>query len=108
MSETNYHIKADVALQELLEFLEDLEQKHDIYANLEQAVLSVTMPDEKEYVINKHAPSRQIWVSSPYSGAAYYELSNEDKWLPKRGNPAPTITLFEFLKEEISSKLVID
>lgn len=104
MDETEYHIAATPALQELLEFCEDLENKFDIEAELEEGILSVTMPDDREYVINKHTPSRQIWVSSPYSGAGYFEF-NGSKWMPKRSSAAQGRDLKSFIKAEIKSHL---
>lgn len=91
-------------MQELLEFVEGLEEQHDIEGELEEGILAVTMPDGREYVINKHTPSRQIWVSSPYSGAGYFEFGG-GKWLPKRAEAAKGRDLIEFIKAEIISHL---
>ena len=104
MEETEYHQKASPALAELLEFLEELEENHDIEPELEGGILSIIMPDDKEYVINKHTPSRQIWVSSPYSGASYFHFVDE-KWVLKRGEIAQNQSLFGFIQKEIMSHL---
>lgn len=105
MEENQYHDQADLALYELLEFAESLEDKSDIEAELEEGILSITMPDEREYVINKHTPSRQIWVSSPYSGAGYFEYDGA-KWAPKRSEAAQGRDILSFIKDEV--KLHID
>lgn len=105
MLETKYHIEADKCLAQLLEFLEGLEEAHEISVELESGVMSVAMPDDREYVINKHTPSRQIWVASPYSGAGYFEFREED-WLPKRASKeAEGKNLFNFIKTEILENL---
>ena len=104
MDETEYHSHAIIPLQELLEMVEVLEEKHKIEAELEEGVLAIIMPDGKEYVINKHTPSRQIWVSSPYSGAGYFEYDGTN-WGPKRAVAAQGRNLVEFITAEIKSHL---
>jgi frataxin len=104
MLETEFHITADKYLHSLLEYFEEMEEKHDISVELDSGVLSLTMPDDKEYIINKHTPSRQIWVSSPYSGAGYFEPSQAE-FLPKRAPQSAGKTLFEFIKTEFSEHI---
>ena len=104
MEESDYHIEADKALDDLLEFLEKSEESYDIEPELESGVLSVIMPDDSEYVINKHTPSRQIWVSSPFTGAGYFEFDGKN-WLPKRSEAAQGQSLFNFITSEITKKL---
>lgn len=41
--------------------------------------------DSGTYVINKHAPTLQIWLSSPISGAKHFELK-DNEWVCTRGN----------------------
>lgn len=104
MDETIFHENSDNALNQLLEFVEDLENIYEIEGNLDSGVLSVIMPDEREYIINKHTPSRQIWVSSPYTGAGYFEFY-DNKWIPKRAEAAKGKHLFQFISEEIKAHI---
>lgn len=105
MDETKFHIIADKYLQTMLVFFEELEENFDISPELDSGVLNVIMPDDREYVINKHTPSRQIWVSSPYTGAGYFEPQNGE-FVPKRAaKEAKDKTLFEFIKTEVESHL---
>ena len=104
MDETEFHALSIIPLQELLEFVEGLEEKSKIEGEMEVGVLSVTMPDGREFVINKHTPSRQIWVSSPYSGAGYFEYDGA-VWAPKRAPAAEGRELIGFIKAEINSHL---
>ncbi|CAN0496665.1 unnamed protein product, partial [Phaeothamnion confervicola] len=39
---------------------------------LRGGILTIELEDGGQFVVNKHAPTRQIWVSSPVSGAAHY------------------------------------
>jgi len=102
MEESFYHKEADIELNKLLEFAEGLEEISDTEAELESGVLTITLPSKKQYVINKHTPSRQIWVSSPITGAGYYEFK-DGNWLPKRASDNTNIVLGAFIKAEIAS-----
>ena len=40
------------------------------------------------WVVNKHAPTRQIWLSSPKSGARHYAFDTASgQWKDTRGGP---------------------
>jgi len=40
------------------------------------------------WVVNKHAPTRQIWLSSPKSGARHYAFdAASGQWKDTRGGP---------------------
>ena len=54
--------------------------------DLEGGILTVELEDGGTYVINKHAPTRQIWVSSPASGATHFARDQgSDRWIDTRG-----------------------
>ncbi len=62
------------ALFELLES-EDDEAKLDI--DLEEGVMKITVDDENIFVISKHMPSKQLWLSSPMSGGLHFDCIDE-------------------------------
>ncbi|MFN7094779.1 MAG: iron donor protein CyaY [Burkholderiales bacterium] len=41
-------------------------------AELQGGVLTIYLPNQQQYVINQHAPTQQLWLSSPYSGASHF------------------------------------
>jgi frataxin len=50
-------------------------------------------------VINKHTPNRQIWLSSPISGAAHFALDPASgQWRSTRG----TAVLHDLLASELA------
>ena len=102
MEESFYHIKADIELQKLLIIAERLEESSDLEVELDSGVLTITLPNKRQYVINKHTPSRQIWVSSPKTGASYFEYK-ENKWLPKRTTAGKPQELFDFINVELGN-----
>lgn len=70
MDERAFETLADRTLQHLFARIE--EQLGDIDAELRGGILTLELDDGRQYVINKHAPNRQIWMSSPVSGASHY------------------------------------
>ena len=105
MEETQYHQLANPEMEKLTDDLEALEEKCDISVEYDSGVLSVTMPDDREYIINKHTPSRQIWVSSPYTGASYFE-HRDNGWLLKRSTTKLDFeNLYDFITAEINAHL---
>lgn len=58
----------------------------DADVDFEGGILTVELEDGRQYVINKHAASQEIWVSSPLSGAAHYAYDLEaGTWVSTRG-----------------------
>jgi frataxin len=60
-------------------------------AELQGGVLTVE-GDSKSgggtWLVNKHAPTRQIWLSSPQSGARHYAFDDgSGQWKDTRGGP---------------------
>jgi frataxin len=63
-------------------------------------VLTVELDSGGQYVINKHAPSRQIWVSSPVSGASHFDYDGDaGQWVSTRGGAS----LSELLSGELTA-----
>lgn len=63
--------------------------EHDIGeaedAELQGGVLTI-VADAGTWLVNKHAPSRQIWLSSPKSGARHYAFEPASGlWADTRG-----------------------
>ncbi len=50
-------------------------------------MVTVEIDDAGTWVISKHAPTRQIWLSSPLSGASHYAPQGE-RWISTRGDGA--------------------
>ena len=54
-------------------------------AELQGGILTID-GDQGTWVVNKHAPTRQIWVSSPKSGARHYAFdAGSGQWKDTRG-----------------------
>ena len=76
LSESAFETIASDVLEVLADQLDDMiGEESDVELNA--GILTVTTPDGSQFILNKHGPNRQIWVSSPVSGASHYD-PNED------------------------------
>jgi frataxin len=81
MSDSAFESLADSLLEALEEGLGDVAD-----AELQGSVLTVEA-DGGTWVINKHAPTKQIWLSSPKSGARHYVFdAARGQWRDTRGD----------------------
>jgi frataxin len=87
MSDSSFESLADSLLEALEEGLGNVAD-----AELQGGVLTVE-GDGGTWVINKHAPTRQIWLSSPKSGARHYAFDQDSGlWRDTRG-PGDLMTI---------------
>ncbi len=78
-------------------------------AELEGGILTVELADGGKYVLNKHAPLKQLWLSSPKSGAwhfAYDEAKRE--WRSTRGPETLTLVLARELSAATGTAVNLD
>jgi iron-sulfur cluster assembly protein CyaY len=80
MSEFAFESLADSLLAALEEGLGD-----HVDAELQGGILTVD-GDDGTWIVNKHAPTKQIWLSSPKSGARHYAFdAGSGRWQDTRG-----------------------
>ena len=80
MADTSFESLADSLLAALEEGIGDHAD-----AELQGGVLTVE-GDGGIWLVNKHAPTRQIWLSSPKSGARHYAFDGASgRWQDTRG-----------------------
>jgi iron donor protein CyaY len=72
MDESTYHRRADAFLQHLMERLEERDAQGELDCELQAGVLTVLLPSRRSFVVSKHAPMRQVWLSSPLSGGLHF------------------------------------
>ena len=83
MDERAFEILASRTLAHLAERLEDaLDEAADV--ELRGGILTIVCADGRQFVINRHGPTREIWLSSPVSGAVHFARRGED-WISTRG-----------------------
>ena len=82
MDEPEFDALARTTLTGLADRLEAALADADV--ELREGVLTVELADGRQYVINRHAPNRQIWLSSPVSGAHHFGAA-AGGWVSTRG-----------------------
>ncbi len=72
------------------------EAEEPLDVDFDGEVMTIDLADGRQYVINKHMASRQIWLSSPVSGASHYRFDDAtERWVNTReNNPDFVDTLF--------------
>ncbi|HJP21219.1 MAG TPA: iron donor protein CyaY [Alphaproteobacteria bacterium] len=81
--ESEFESAAAATLDSLAERLD--EAPEEIEADLEGGVLSVEVEGLGTFIVNRHAPLRQLWLSSPVSGASHYARDADGRWQGTRG-----------------------
>lgn len=80
MEESQFHRFADKTLDALVEALELLDSDGSLEVESQHGVVTIELGNGKQFVISKHASSRQIWVSSPLSGGLHFSALGS-KWV---------------------------
>lgn len=87
IDEQTFERVADETLRRTAAALEDAGD--DLEVDLVGGVLSVETAEGATFLLNKHAPTRQLWLSSPISGATHYEYAAVGgRWVSTRGGDA--------------------
>jgi frataxin len=96
----DFEILAKNTLDTLFEQLEE-RFGDTIQLDLEDGVLRAELENGGIYLINRHNPLRQIWLSSPQSGAWHFapaEVAHKIDWLSTRGEK---VSLYDILNREL-------
>jgi frataxin len=108
MDESAFQAAAESTLSRLYTVIDET-LGDDVDAELRDGVLTLELDDGSEYVINKHAPSRQIWLSSPVSGAAHFDYDAASRsWRSSRGGPPLSERLAAELKAATGRDIAFD
>ena len=98
LDEARFQTLADGTLDRLMAAAEDaLGARAEV--DLEGGVLTIAVAAGGRYVVNKHGPMRQLWLSSPVSGAWHFAWDEgAADWRSTRG----TETLAEVLARDLA------
>lgn len=88
-----FHTTASATLNHLADFFDTSWGDADV--DLGEDALLITLPTHKQYIINKHGVTQQLWVSSPFTGAHHFAYQ-EGAWMCTRTG----IRLEDLLKNE--------
>ena len=72
----NFETMAEKTIESLFEaIMRELGDTAEV--DLEGGILNVELEDGRVFIINKHSPNRQIWLSSPLSGAHHFSFDED-------------------------------
>lgn len=85
MDESRFESLAEDTLARFMDAIDEaLGDEMDV--DLENGILKIELDNGGQYVINKHGPNRQIWMSSPVSGASHFAYDEgAATWVSTRG-----------------------
>lgn len=100
LDETRFHQLADETIENLSDSIDEA-LGDDLDVDLESGILTIELDSGEQFIINKHGPNRQLWLSSPVSGASHYDFDEDNEtWTSTRG----VTTLDEQLSADLAVK----
>lgn len=82
MSESRFNERVDEIMLTIEEQLDELETDVD-YEN-QGGVLTLTMPNGSQIIINRQTPNRQLWLAAKSGGYHYVYNEQQNQWLDTR------------------------
>ncbi len=100
MNDTEFYHQILSVFQRLEENLEhQLDNQCDIDGREES--LQVTLSSGEVWLLNRHGPTQELWLSSPLKGGIHFRFESDlQKWISTR---LPQDELIHFLEKDISS-----
>lgn len=105
MESSAFETLADRLLADLLTRI-DAALGDRVDADLRGGILTIELDDGRQFVLNKHVPNRQIWLSSPLSGAAHFDHeAASGAWRSTRGGDPLLVRLGRELSEVTGAEI---
>lgn len=99
LEETRFHQIADETIETLSDIIDDA-LGDDLEVDLQSGILTIELDSGEQFIINKHGPNRQVWLSSPVSGASHYDFDEDNEtWTSTRGSTT--------LNDQLSTDLAV-
>lgn len=101
MNEAEFLKLAEQTLTALFEWLEDCDGDYDV--DFDGESITLTLDAGGTYIVSKHSPTKQLWLSSPHSGASHYHYdASAQQWRNTRDDKKND-TLHHRLASELNS-----
>jgi frataxin len=102
MDQSVFERLAGETIDRLMQEIEDQLEDH-LDVDLEAGILHIELQNGGRYVINKHGPNREIWLSSPVSGAWHFSKDESGGWRSTRAVEGVHRQLHDILAAELSA-----
>ncbi len=99
---TKFKEKAKETLDNIFNIIESKYKDYEV--DFEDENLRIdSLKNQTTYIISIHAPTSQIWLSSPVSGAHHFEMLSSDSmvWISTRDK---SIKLIELIEKEFNER----
>lgn len=103
LDESRFATLADDLLERLGDAIDDA-LGDSIDVDLQGGILTLALSGGGQYIINKHAPNREIWMSSPVSGATHFAY-RDGRWVSTRD---AALVLEDMLAAELKTRCGVD
>lgn len=101
LSDTAYAALSNAALNRLADTLEATDEDGVLEIELLSGTLAIVLPSGQQFLVNRHTPSQQIWLSSPLSGGLRFDYDEmQQTWVLADGRQLDTL-----LKAELETLL---
>ena len=98
VSDNNFETHAENALQAVFEQVDNA-LGDQLEVDLDGGILSIELASGGQYIINKQVPNRELWMSSPVSGAKHFYFDEEtENWVDTRSDGI----FFDILSDELT------
>jgi len=74
MEETEFNRIAEATFEAMMGSLEPLDDSGALEVEFNHNILSITLHSGQQFILNKHTPTRQLWLSSPRSGGLHFSF----------------------------------
>ena len=79
MNEAEFNRVSNAVLSAMLDVLERADEEGTLEVEFQMGIMTITLDGGHQFIINKHAPSQQIWLSSPLSGGLHFSFDASNK-----------------------------
>ncbi len=105
--DSGFQARAETTITLIAERLED--QLDDADIDVEDGVLTIELDDGGTFVLNRHAPLQQLWLSSPVSGAWHFAYDGAaEAWASTRGEERLEAVLSADLRKSSGQPVELD
>lgn len=78
MSNADFMEMAEEILQNIANAIEEADSAFELDVDTTGDSINIEFPDGSKYLINIHASSKEIWISSPLSGGSHFTYDDDD------------------------------
>lgn len=108
MSENNFDLIAENAIQAIMEKMENAEGAEDMELDLINGVLQAGFEDGSKIIINKQSPARQIWLASPLGPAHFSFDAESQSWRDDRSGEVLERVLERAMSQKLGTTIRLD